>query len=221
MPKAAECPNCGSPLSETSVLALAPVCERCGTVVMETGGTLGATSAYGVNDPTITRARIEADLAVFTQYLSNYFGMREACKEQLIWGVERYAKLPQKPELLQFEPIPPLAQCVMKGLGRAALWDLYCCLLPWFFTLVAVVAIVLFPFVIASLLYPGLSPPIKNFWFELFFYGSGTVVWWGAFVLYAAQPHYKAKRAAGERPKENARRQRAYEAAYAAAFKAA
>ena len=77
MPIAAQCSNCGGPLSETSVLALAPVCERCGTVITEIGGSLGLTSAYSVNDPTITRRRVEADLGVFREYQMRYHGSKE------------------------------------------------------------------------------------------------------------------------------------------------
>jgi hypothetical protein len=75
-------------------------------VITQTGGTLGLTSAYGVNDPTITRKRVEADLAVFSDYKSRYVGMLEACKEQLSWDVEQYAKLPTEPELLPVKTVP-------------------------------------------------------------------------------------------------------------------
>ncbi|HEX3148582.1 MAG TPA: hypothetical protein VHR66_10890 [Gemmataceae bacterium] len=125
MPIAAQCPNCGGPLSETSVLALAPVCERCGTVITNIGGTLGLTSAYGVNDPTITRQRVEADLAVLTGNRDKYVGMREACKEQLTWGVKRYAKLPSPPELLELQPVPPLKKCILTGLINAASYGFF------------------------------------------------------------------------------------------------
>ena len=109
-PIAAQCPNCGGPLSETSVLAIAPVCQRCGTVITKIGGTLGLTSAYGINDPTITRKRVEADLAVFSDYINKYVGMMEACKQQLEWGVERYANHPSLPELLAVQPVPPFSE---------------------------------------------------------------------------------------------------------------
>jgi transcription initiation factor TFIIIB Brf1 subunit/transcription initiation factor TFIIB len=115
MPIAAKCPSCGASLSETSVLALAPVCAHCGTVITEVGGTLGLTNAYGVNDPTITRKRVEADLAVFCDYRNKYVGMLEACKEQLNWGVERYAKLPQQPELLPLKRVKSTAYSFLKS----------------------------------------------------------------------------------------------------------
>jgi hypothetical protein len=75
-------------------------------VITSIGGTLGLTSAYGVGDPTITRRRVEADLAVFREYQMKYRGMLEACKQQLGWGVERYAKVPDPPELLPLVPVP-------------------------------------------------------------------------------------------------------------------
>ncbi len=78
MPTAATCPSCAAPLSETSVLALAPICNHCGVVIARIGGTLGLTGVYGVGDPTITRRRVEADLAVFREYRMKYFGMLEA-----------------------------------------------------------------------------------------------------------------------------------------------
>jgi hypothetical protein len=74
-------------------------------VITQSGGTLGLTSAYGVNDPTITRKRVEADLAVFCDYKHKYIGMLEVCKEQLNWSLERYAKFPNPPELLPVKTV--------------------------------------------------------------------------------------------------------------------
>ena len=133
MPIAAKCPSCGSPLSETSVLALAPVCTYCGAVITEIGGTLGLTSAYGVNDPTITHKRVEADLAVFRDYQKKYMGMLEACKQQLNWGVERYAHLPNPPELLALQEVPPFGKGLWTGLWTGFFWFLgisCCCCSP-------------------------------------------------------------------------------------------
>jgi hypothetical protein len=48
-----------------------------------------------------------------------------------------------------------------------------------------------------------------------------TFLWWGGFVFFAILPHISAKSANGQRPQENARRQRKYELARAAALKAA
>jgi hypothetical protein len=97
----AQCPNCSAPLSETSVCALAPVCDYCGTVVVKTGGSLGITGAYGVNDPSLTKKRIEADLKVLEEHRSNCLGMLLASKEQLNWNVERYAVFPPRPVLVR------------------------------------------------------------------------------------------------------------------------
>lgn len=119
VPIAAKCPSCGGSLSEASILALAPVCGHCGTVITKVGGTFRLTGAYGVNDPTITRKRVEPDLAVLCEYRDNYVGMVEACKQQLNWSVERYAKLPNKPELLSLQPVPPFSEGLGRGLRLA------------------------------------------------------------------------------------------------------
>jgi hypothetical protein len=100
------------------VLALAPICIN-GHVITKTGGTLGLTGAYGVNDSTFSRRRVEADLAVFREYLVNYRGMKEACKQQLDWGVERYAKLPQPPELLALQYVPSFRELLF---GSCSYW---------------------------------------------------------------------------------------------------
>src|SRR5262245_12973867 len=100
MPTVAQCPSCGASLSEVAVLALAPVCSRCGAVITTVGGTLGLTSAFGVGRSTITKARVEADLKVLQDYLANYRGMMEACRQQLQWGADRYARVPPPPDLL-------------------------------------------------------------------------------------------------------------------------
>lgn len=207
MPIAAQCPNCGGPLSETSVLALAPVCERCGTVIVEIGGSLGLTSAYGVNDPTITRKRVEADLAVFCDYRNKSVGMLEACKEQLNWGAERYAKLPNLPDLLSLQPVPPFEDELKRGLFLA-----FCCGIPCG-------GISLWP--IGGIMAVGsarseldaIGLVIMGFLF--------SAPWYGIFVAFCLRPHYKAKAANGNRPLENARRQEAYEKAFAAALRAA
>ena len=215
MPIAAQCPNCGGPLSETSVLALAPVCERCGTVITKLGGTLGLTSAYGVNDPTITRKRVEADLAVFCDYGNKYVGMLEACKEQLNWGMERYAKHPNPPQLLSLQPVPHFEEGLRKGLGLAFMWGI-----PCFCISIAPISV---PIGLLIMLSHPPQPPQD--WRGLLGPMSVSmllaVVWYGAFVWFHLRPHYKAKAANGDRPFENARRQKAYEETRAAALKAA
>ena len=238
----AKCPSCGASLSETSVLALAPVCEHCGSVITKSGGTLGLTSAYGVNDPTITRKRVEADLAVFTDYRTKYVGMLEACKEQLNWGVERYAKLPNLPDLLPVVAVPSiwrgittmlpggiiiymmsegwhLLGSMLAGIVAAKfaylvwLWaeNKYDCLktldrdtflntvLPFFFVTVPF-------FVVPILIY--FYPP-TNWLFVII----------PALVFVVTYSIAQAKN--GERPIENARRQKAYESARIAELEAA
>lgn len=215
MPKAALCPNCGGPLSETSVVALAPVCEHCKAVITETGGTLGLTSVYGVNDPTITERRVEADLAVFCDYRNKYAGMLEACKEQLTWGVERYAKLPPQPELLELKPVPSLL-CIL-GWEPESEFRPGC---TAFFLLAVISAL------ISSLIYDSLD---SRFWRVMF----DSVRALSRLAVILSSPFYlgtllvglvsfaMATAANGKRPLENARRQKAYESARAAALKAA
>ena len=102
MPVAAKCPkSVHAPLDETSFLAQAPQCTRCGILVTEVGGTLGMTSSYGVSDPNLTRDRVESDLKRLQEAESRYRGMIYANQQQLGRGAEQYAKLPPSPELLQ------------------------------------------------------------------------------------------------------------------------
>ena len=107
MPVAAQCPNCGKNLSETSVVAGAPHCTACGAWIVGVNGTLGLTSAYGHGDSSLTRKRVEADLTVLREYQTRYTGMMEDCKQKMGWSVEQYAKyhkmLPQPPVLLELE----------------------------------------------------------------------------------------------------------------------
>jgi hypothetical protein len=216
MPIAAQCPSCGASLSETSVIALAPVCEHCGSVITKTGGTLGLTSAYGVNDPTITRKRVEADLAVFCDYRNKYVGMLEACKEQLNWGVERYAKLPNEPELLPLKPVPSVLYILGWDGGdlRAGITAIFLC---------EVVALFL-----SSLIAPPWGPQGNGFHI-LFWLVSAlcllvfviTSPFYLVTLITGLVTYFTARVANGRRPLENARRQKAYEAACAAALKAA
>ncbi|MEI8197062.1 MAG: hypothetical protein WCI73_14275 [Phycisphaerae bacterium] len=195
---AAKCPSCGASLSETSVLAIAPVCEHCHTVITKAGGTFGLTSAYGVNDPTITCKRVEADLAVLCEYKERYVGMMEACKQQLNWGVERYANLPNLPEYLAVQPVPSFGGCLGWGLLRASFWG----------GLPALVVTSI------AILFSGMtSERLGWLYFE--------IAWYGGVIWFTLQPHYKAKAANGASPLENSRRRKVYEEAYFAAMKAA
>ena len=205
MPVTANCPGCGSPLSETSVLALAPVCNYCGAVITNTGGTLGLTGVYGVGDRTITRRRVEADLAVLQEYRMKYNGMKEACIQQLDWGVERYANLPQPPALLALQPVPELW-------GKNP----------------ALAFFVLLPFGLVLFGVPGLVVAwIINLFSEDWGRIAYVLVVVMCLVIFAlmiheqVSPHLRAVKANGDRPLENARRQEAYEDARTVALKAA
>ena len=212
MPIAAKCPSCAAPLSETSVVALAPVCSHCGAVLTNVGGTLGLPSAYGIGDPTITRKRVEADLAVLRDHQMKYRGMLEACKQQLGWGVERYAQLPHPPELLKLEEVPSFWEGVGLGLMMSPF--------IWFGLLFASVFLVGASSGGIGRLFPLLA---EMSWMDgVFFMIMVTVV--PALVLsfwLGTRDHFKVKAANGNRPRENARRQEAYEEAMAAALKAA
>lgn len=215
MPVAAKCPSCSAPLSETSVLALAPVCLHCGCVITEVGGTLGLTGVYGVNHPSITRQRVAADLSVFQHHLNNSRGMLESCKEQLTWGVERYAKLPPDPELLQLKDAPSLGQTLGQMFGGAGI---LIGSLVGLFVVSAVFGIV-FNIVGPIFLEKQSVGGVNNFMERLF-----QFVFFGGAALVVAVPlviRFNASLANGQRPQENARRQRAYQEAVAAALKAA
>lgn len=215
MPVAARCPSCAAPLSETSVLALAPICTHCGVVITSIGGTLGLTSAYGVADPTITRRRVEADLAVFHEYRLKYEGMQEACIQQLEWSVERYADLPKAPEFLELQKALP----VWLGL----IWA------PVSFVGGLVAGTVL-------KWIHGAFDLFRGIYVEIFEHRGGRyrgewpsdsfilLLAWGALiacVLAIPISHFRVSAVNGNRPKENARRQKAYEEATVAALKAA
>jgi hypothetical protein len=212
MPIAAKCPSCGAPLNETSVVALAPKCDRCGAVITSVGGTLGLTSAYGVGDPTITRRRVEADLAVFREYQMKYRGMLEACKQQLNWGVERYAQLPHPPELLELQEVPSFWEGVGLGLMISPL--------VWFGLFIASSFIIGAASPDIARIFPSLKELsfIDGVLFEIKWLAVLALplsLWWGT------KDHFKVKAANGNRPRENVRRQKAYEGAMAAALKAA
>jgi hypothetical protein len=195
------------------------------------GGTLGLTSAFGVNDSTITRKRVEADLAVFCDCRDKYFGMREACKEQLNWGVERYAKLPHKPELLPVRPVPSVLSILGFDAFGAEMSDpnktsvissRRGCIAGIF--LRVVVALLL-----SSLIAPPFGPMGSGFFHLLFHLVSLlcllavyiTFPFYLVAVIVGVVAHFAATSANGARPMENARRQRAYEAACVAALDAA
>jgi hypothetical protein len=214
----ARCQACGAAFSEAAVLAMAPVCNHCGAVTTGTGGTLGLTGAYGVGDPTITRARNEADLRVMTDFQEKYRGMIEASRDQLTWGVEKYAKFSAEPELLQLEPVPSALEILgwdQKGDFRLAVTFLF---------IVAIVIFWLWVLIGFNLMHNNhliLGLPIY------------LVGWVGGLASILLLPFYlvslliglvsfvKAKVSNGSRPHENVRRQKVYEQACAEALKAA
>lgn len=93
----AKCEACGAPYSEAAVVAIVPVCGSCGAVSFDRDGTLGTISAFGVDDPALTRRRFESDLGVLLSYERNSQGLVESNRQQLAWPAERYAVLPARP----------------------------------------------------------------------------------------------------------------------------
>ena len=221
---AAKCPNCGASLSEAAVLALAPVCLFCKTVLIGVGGSLGLTGVYGVSDPNITRRRIEADRAVFQEYKMKYSGMLQACLEQLGCSVERYADLPQAPEFLELGEVPSF----WKGLGFGVL------IAPVWLIFVMIAGMVLqVIYWICNIVYrighemgeankglPMTSTDLADWHLNAI---ATLAIWvgWAVCVLGGPVIHFRAKAANGNKPLENARRQEAYEHAKDAALKAA
>ena len=213
MPVGLTCPNCGAAISEASVVAAAPVCTHCRVVITSVGGTLGFTSAYGLGDPTITRRRVEADLAVLRDAQMKYRGMLEACKQQLDWSVERYAQLPEPPELLKLEDVPSFWLESLKGLGAAIAW------LVGSFIAAAAFWLAWSIYETIKFLPMGSPDPLE----KPFNVISPLIIFGGSLGCALSGPfkHIKAEMANGNRPYENARRQKAYDEAVAAALRAA
>lgn len=220
MPVTARCPSCAAPLSETSVLALAPVCSNCGSVITSIGGTLGLTSAYGVGDSSITRSRIEADLLVLREYQTRYRGMQEAYRQQLGWGVERYATLPLSPELLQVEAVPTIWNQVVTGLRSG------CAILPGTGCALLIVLVICAPAIKRTFGPINLTKPFGvrgvPLFDELFWVLCiSAILTWAARISMGLWARSRVQAANGKRPLENARRQEAYEQAKATALIAA
>jgi len=136
-----------------------------------------------------------------------YRGMLEACKQQLGWGVERYAQLPHPPELLKLEEVPSFWEGVGHGLmiSPAAWLGLFCAF--YFLNVSSSNGIILS--------FPSWQDGL------FFMITVSAVLALAVSVWLGTKDHFKVKAANGNRPRENARRQRAYEAAMAAALKAA
>jgi hypothetical protein len=166
-------------------------------VITESGGSLGLTDAFGVSDPSITRSRVEKDLEVLESYHLRYRGMVAACHDQLQWAAERYARWPHQPELLELKSVPPL----WKGLiGGFVTFFVFFALLPW------VLLVVLYPFGFRYADEQQLPWPMLE------------VIGLTIFLVLGARAHFRAQASNGNRPRENARRQREYEAARASAL---
>jgi len=120
----------------------------------------------------------------------------------LTWGLESYARLPPPPELLPVAKVPPFW-----GETPGAIWGIIA--FVWFLALCPA----------------GIVVQIVG-WFSA---TAGLVTAVLALVAALAitvqliyetvSPHYKAIKANGERPLENARRQDSFEKAYAEALK--
>jgi hypothetical protein len=203
------------------------------------------TSAYGVGDPSITRRRVEADLAVFREYQMKYTGMLEACKQDMNKSVEDYANfhkmLPQPPELLKIQETSE-SMCIFAGIIPLILgiWGIFWAS-PWVTSYVG--------YVDNGWMYDietgakQAIPPGTNIihgwvkighWHGGFFqagsYPDWAWPWWIVCFIFIAcvlfglvEPikYLKALKANGDRPRENTRRKRAHEEAMAAAMREA
>ncbi len=131
--------------------------------------------------------------------------MKESCKDQLTWGLERYAKLPPPPELLPLQKVPDLFGDGGLGLLMGlTLFGWLCVAVPGF-----VVAWIIGVFSV----YWG---SIANISVIVICLGLAAKM-----THESVSPHYKAVAANGARPTENARRQDVYEKARVVALKAA
>src|ERR1017187_5773102 len=211
MPENASCPSCGGPIDNTSIEAHAPRCAYCRVPIRIIDATLGLISPYGIDDPNITRSRVEADIAVFRSYKVNCLGMLENCKRQLNKGVEQYAKLPNPPELLGVQEVPPF----WKGLGKGLL-----AIPVWFLAVLAAWIVLELIGGIVGLFY-NIFTGKHLLWIPEWSCWLVIIPGWVVSILYGPVMHFRAEAANGSRPTENARRQKGYEEAVAAALKAA
>ncbi len=167
----------------------------------------------------MTRRRVEADLAVFREYQIKYEGMLEACRQQLNWSVERYAAIPQPPELLELKHVEPLwsgaAQALLTGLACIIITGPVCGVIWLVSTVVGHVYMV----GTYGLVFGKGDPPwAASLNFILLLIIPAPAIY---FVFLHLQNHFSAKAANGDRPSENARRQTEFEGSMAAALRAA
>jgi hypothetical protein len=208
--RVSNCHNCGATLSKTSIEAFVPSCDHCGTPIMDIGGTLGITSAFEKDDPTLRRELLEKQLDTYREYSKRYDGMIEVCKEQLNWGGERYAHLPEQPELLKLKPFPPFWEGWGFGLIAFPL-----CLVGVLFALQIIIEVSKFIYEIITL-----GGKLSELRLIPYILGIALCAWIVCLLVVAFR-HLSVKIANGDMPKENARRQRAYDNALAAALKEA
>ena len=134
--------------------------------------------------------------------------MKDACLQQLDWGVERYAKLPKPPELLALVDVPSL-QASLVYVDKVAVRGH-----PAIFATVAFVVVLI-------LLNLFQVPHSASFgWFFVLLI-VGLVLFAVFLVAGGFLVRYRARTANGEWPQENARRKEAYQKAVGAALKAA
>jgi len=185
-------------------------CPSCGRCFEVTDGTLALTRKYGQDIPDLTQNLVEADLAQRRDYESNCRGKLEDCKEKLTWGVERYAKFPPLPELLELKKVPRLLN-LAGGYGLV-------------FGLIIVILLLvigpgiryhyyMFAFNSAALLGVRAERMLHFYNYLLMF------TCWIPFFVPGLFVHFKAKAANGNRPAENYRRQEEYEKAKVAAMR--
>ena len=201
-------------------MALAPICAHCGVVITSAGGTLGVTSAYGVGDPTITRKRVEADLAVFHEYRLKHTGMLDVCVQQLGRSAEHYADLPETPKFLELQrglPVGPsllfavISFPTVMGLGYTLMF------VHWVFDVIRRIG--------NEVADANRGERMASFaqaaWPSESLILLAALGVRAAVVLAIPLSYLRARRANGDRPKENAPRQKAHDDATGAALGAA
>jgi hypothetical protein len=129
-------------------------------------------------------------------------------------GGERYAHLPEKPELLKLKPFPSFWEGWGLGLIAAPL-----CLVGY---IVADVALRII-FGVWNFIYQVFNPRAGTLseWKLISLLPVIALCAWIVCILVGVLRHLLVMRANGDMPKENARRQRAYDKALAAALKEA
>jgi hypothetical protein len=170
-----------------------------------------------VGDRDITRDRVQADLAVLSDYQAKYRGMIEACHQQLQWDARKYASLPHPPELLRFEAIPPFWSSLVTGLP-----PLVFAAVPLFLMVVWWIGVPVMKWRvgwgdewrITNTRDPSFAVPYFTV-FLLIIVIAATIFW-----FLGPSRFYKLRAAAGDAPLRNILRQQAYEKVVAAALDA-